>query len=103
MDTKNQEIVSLLTEILNLLRKQDKPNRLWDAQDVGDYMGLSKASVQQRIICLPDFPDSIRIPTGTSARGSQTYTDPRWDQKDVILWINKFKGKHKTKGRPRKA
>lgn len=56
--------------------------RLWNMQDVADYIGMSKDHLQRRVICRDDFPRSIRLPTPTGGKGH-----PRWVPAEVRKWM----------------
>lgn len=42
--------------------KNEEP--LWTASEIAHYLNLSKSSVQGRVICRPDFPRAIKLPSG---------------------------------------
>lgn len=89
----------LLEQILQSLKAQNKDDRLWDASDIMEYTKTGKTTVYERIICKPDFPQAIRIPTG---RGNGI---ARWYPEEVKEWFKKFRcegGKAKA-GRKRAA
>ena len=60
---------------------------LWDMEAIAQYMSMAKASVQCRIVCLPDFPQAIRLPAA-KGRGH-----PRWKAIEVIAWTEKHQEK----------
>lgn len=51
-------------------------DRLWTAQDIGDYMQLSEFTISRKVASQPNFPDPIK-PTGSSRR---------WFAGEVIEW-----------------
>jgi hypothetical protein len=61
--------------------------RLWGIEQIAAYLELSAKSVQERIVCLPGFPDAIRLP---AAKGT---TKPRWKACEVVSWVEQ----HQTK------
>lgn len=81
------KIQNLLEEIASELRISNSDKRMWSAGDIAAYMGLSKSTVQQRIICKPDFPRSVKIPTG------DRFTNRRWYPQEVKNWIKRHQGK----------
>ncbi len=73
----------LLLEILKELKAQRAENaELWAVDDIGNYMRLSRSSIQSRVICRKDFPRAIRIPTDTGMGGR------RWYAKEVKFWVS---------------
>ncbi len=71
---------------------------LWDTQDIAGYMRKSAQVVRERIACLPNFPQPIRVP---SKRGDKMISGhPLWKAKEVIDWTESHREKI---GRPRKA
>lgn len=52
---------------------------LWTAAEIADYLNLSKSSVHGRIICKPDFPPAIKLPSGGR----------RWVPAEVRSWALK--------------
>ena len=57
---------------------------LWDLETIGAYLKRDPNTVGQRIACLPDFPNAIRIPSEGGARGR-----PLWKASEVIAWTEK--------------
>lgn len=84
----------ILEQILNELRVSNADNRLWTIEDIAYYLGMSKKSVQNRIICKPDFPDAISIPVENGA------TNRRWYPTEVKKWIALQRNRSGS-GRPR--
>ena len=76
-------IEELLTAILEELKSAKVPNRLWSVSDIAAYLNRSKITIQQRIVCKPDFPKAVRIPTQTGKVG------PLWYQSEVKDYIRK--------------
>ena len=60
---------------------------LWDSETIAAYLKCSASHVMQRYAPLPNFPQTIRLPTGGS-RGT-----PRWKASEVIEWAEKYKEK----------
>lgn len=75
-----QEISQGITAILTELRKQRSlSDDLWAAEEIADYMKLSKKSVQNRVLDDPTFPRSVALPTGGR----------RWWAKEIREWMKK--------------
>tara|TARA_R110002095_G_scaffold4216_3_gene11441 strand:- start:1104 stop:1343 length:240 start_codon:yes stop_codon:yes gene_type:complete len=67
-----------LTELIEALKRNNiSDNTLWNAEDIGIYLRLSKSSIQSRIINQQGFPRAIRLST---VRGR------RWQPKEVKEW-----------------
>lgn len=50
--------------------------KLWDATQVAEYFGVSSTTVYRTILCVPSFPDAIKIENGPK----------RWVSGEVIDW-----------------
>jgi len=87
METTELKTSELLSQILIEIRNSSKNNRLWDANDIAEYLKLSKGTVQNRIVCKVSFPDPIRILTYSGK------TNPRWEPAEVKAWVKKFRVK----------
>lgn len=61
---------------------------LWDSAHIASYLKRSPQVVAERIVCLPGFPQAIRLPTAGKGRGQ-----PLWRAAEVIEWV----GKHQEK------
>ena len=59
-------------------------NKLWGVAQIAEYLGLSTKHVQQRVVCMPDFPRRIQIPT------TQGQSQPRWKSSEVIEHIESY-------------
>ena len=73
------------THIIKLLERiaaSPSDNRLWDAQDVANYLNMKKGAVANTILPRPDFPCAIRI----AGKGF-----PKWEPKEVKAWARSFK------------
>lgn len=71
------ETTALLTGILEELRRQRvQDDDLWEAEQIADYMKLSKKSVQNGVLSASGFPSSVVLPTGGR----------RWVAKEVKAW-----------------
>lgn len=59
--------------------------KLWSAQNIADYLGVSKRQVMERIAPHPKFPAPIRLPSVEATRGN-----PRWKAIEVIAWTESY-------------
>lgn len=94
----------LLERIVEELDKRIKPSipiehALWSTKEIGEYLQRPAQVVRERIVCLPGFPESIRLP---NVDGGKSF--PRWKAAEVIAWVESHQGgKTATKGgRPRR-
>ncbi len=92
MSMKDDDI---LIQILSELKNGNADRRLWSMDDIATYLSTSKSTVQTRIICKPDFPEAIRIPT------EQGRTNRRWYPAEVKKWVGCHRETHNRRGRPR--
>lgn len=76
-------IEELLTAILEELQAAKRPDRLWSVADIAAYLNRSKVTIQQRVVCKPDFPKAVRIPTASGKVG------PLWYKEEVLRYIRK--------------
>jgi hypothetical protein len=67
---------------------------LWNIELIGKYLKRDAQSVRERIACLPDFPEPIRLPS-TKGRSHGLYRAA-----EVIAWTEGLR--KKVPGRPRK-
>ena len=67
-----------------------KEKRLWNAEAVADYFGLSSSAVYRCVLCKPDFPEAIKIEGGPK----------RWVSGEVIEWAE---GQRERRGRKNAA
>ncbi len=92
MNPAEQKQIDLLEQIAAQLKIAGGDNRLWSLDDIAAYIGLSKSSVQNRIICKPGFPKPIKLNEERSRR---------WLPKEVKEWVLSHQGQRKKPGRPR--
>lgn len=70
--------LTLLTSILEELRRQRaQDDDIWRADEIADYMKLSKKTVQCDVLNTPGFPSSVPLPTGGR----------RWVAKEIKAWF----------------
>ena len=80
-------IEELLISILEEIRSVKTPSRLWSLDDIAAYLNRSKITVQQRVVCKPDFPNAVRIPTHAGRVG------PLWYQDEVKAYVKRHQKK----------
>lgn len=66
--------------------------RLWSMAEIADYSGYSVSTVQQRIVCLTDFPDAITVDQAAQ---------PRWPAGEVMEWFESKRRSRLSLGKPR--
>lgn len=74
------DILQLLRQILQALENQSKP-KLWKIEDVANYFGMSRATVEQKIISCDGFPKPFSV----------NNTHPRWIPEEIIKWVERKK------------
>lgn len=57
-----QQAETLLTDILEELRVQNRHARLWDTKDVAWYFGVAPQTARNKLMCRADFPRPVNIP-----------------------------------------
>jgi predicted DNA-binding transcriptional regulator AlpA len=91
-------MTKILEQILQELRFSNADNRLWSIDDIAHYLGTSKKSIQNRIICKPGFPEAISIPVESGS------TNRRWYPSEVKKWIASHRNPlYSVPGRPRQS
>jgi predicted DNA-binding transcriptional regulator AlpA len=50
--------------------------KLWNAEQVAEYFGVSSTTVYRSMLCVPSFPEAIKIVNGPK----------RWVSGEVIEW-----------------
>ncbi len=61
---------------LALVLSMPQEKKLWNAEAVAEYFGLSASAVYRSILCKPTFPEAIKIEGGCK----------RWVSGEVIAW-----------------
>jgi hypothetical protein len=56
----------------------------WDVATIARVLKRTENYVRNRIICLPDFPKAIRLPTDGGGRGQ-----PLYKATEVLAWTDK--------------
>lgn len=82
----------LLAEILREIKRNQLPHtELWKADEIAQFLKLSKASVQSRTLRRPDFPRPVRIPSENGLGGK------RWYAREVKAWLQKNRDPMRTR------
>lgn len=76
MEHTQENPTQILNAILGELRRQRVADDLWSADDIADYLGLAKNTVQGRTVKTNGFPRPVMLPTGGK----------RWVAKEVRAW-----------------
>lgn len=63
---------------------------LWDIDRIAEYLKFKPYHVRTRIVCLPDFPQHTRVPTG-----KESWSHKRWRAKEVIAWYEKYESRQR--------
>ncbi len=90
-----------LAELRRLVAALEQPKKLeetlWSTEQIAKWFGLSKATVELRVVTRPDFPPGVRPVDSAQAQR-------RWFASDIVDWARRNRGHLPTprKGRPRK-
>lgn len=87
-----KKLAEAIREIAPPAPRVPSDKRLWDVATLAEYLNMSEKQVHTRIICHPDFPPAIRLPT-KNGRSESSRAQPRWEAKDVVAWAQRFKSK----------
>ncbi|KAA1015943.1 hypothetical protein FVF58_00895 [Paraburkholderia panacisoli] len=66
---------------------------LWDIETIAAYLKRSPESTRNRIVCLPGFPQVIRLPGEKPGARSR----PLWKAIEVIRWAESYRNDHGPK------
>lgn len=93
-----EQIAEKVIELLDKRLRSPVPieHALWSTKEIGDYLQRPAQVVRERVVCVPGFPEPIRLP---NFDGGKSF--PRWKASEVIKWVESHQG-GKT-GRPRKT
>ncbi|EEE06887.1 hypothetical protein KTE49_20535 [Burkholderia multivorans] len=98
--TREGDLIERLDRLIDALEKQANRSEdtLWDAAQIAKWLGLSKTTVEIRVVTRPGFPAALR-PAGAE-QGQR-----RWFANEVVEWARKNRGTlpEPRKGRPRKT
>jgi hypothetical protein len=90
-DAATNETVDPLEQIVERLIaafEKQKPKRLeetlWSVEQVADWFGLSKVTVEARVVTRPDFPAARPVDSKQAQR--------RWFASDVVEWARSKTG-----------
>lgn len=73
-------VTAILLDILKELRQQrSQDDDMWTADEIADFLKLSKGSVQNKILGAQGFPSSVVLPTGGR----------RWIAKEIRAWAQR--------------
>lgn len=93
-----EELLRRIDRVIELLdRKHEAKDALWDVRGIADWLGLSKVTVEARVVSRPDFPQAVRPVDSKQAQR-------RWFVADVIEWARDHRGSAPSgrRGRTRK-
>jgi hypothetical protein len=81
-----QELLPALTRLVAALEKPRKlEETLWSTEQIGEWLGLSKQTVEMRVVTRPGFPAALRPVDSKQAQR-------RWFASDVLHWARTNKG-----------
>jgi len=88
--------VELVEKLAHALADKLRPSiplavDLWDVSTVAQYLKRDVRVARERIVCLPDFPKAIRLPSSNGGRAH-----PLWKAAEVITWAEKYREKSTT-------
>ncbi|MFP3604697.1 hypothetical protein [Paraburkholderia sp. SIMBA_053] len=96
-------VVRLIDRIDRLIQALERPQlkpeeTLWKSEQIADWLGLSKQTVELRVVSRPDFPAALRPVDSKQAQR-------RWFASDVMKWARSTAGTIPASrpGRRRKA
>lgn len=82
-------VADLVSHISRLVAALEKPKKLdetlWSTEQISQWLGLSKHTVELRVVSRSDFPASLRP---VESKQSQR----RWFASDVLEWARRNKG-----------
>lgn len=83
MNTENADPVEQLADRIVAALEKHKRKRLdetlWNIDQIAEWLGLSKVSVESRVVTRPDFPKALRPVDSKQAQR-------RWFASDVLEW-----------------
>ena len=81
-----QELLPVLTRLVLALEKPKRLDEtLWSTEQIAQWLGLSKQTVELRVVTRPDFPGALRPVDSVQAQR-------RWFASDVLDWARRNKG-----------
>ncbi|WP_249173502.1 hypothetical protein [Burkholderia dolosa] len=83
------ELQQLLPELRRLVAALEQPKKLdetlWSTEQIASWLGLSKSTVELRVVTRTDFPACIRPVESKQAQR-------RWFASDVLEWARRNRG-----------
>lgn len=84
----------LIAKLVDALVKQTHPSipidiDLWDIATIAQFLKRDSSVVRERIACLPDFPQAIRLPSAKSR------AHPLYKAVEVIAWTETYRERRK--------
>ncbi|AXE91678.1 hypothetical protein CUJ90_04275 [Paraburkholderia terricola] len=84
--TELKELLPALTRLVAALEKPRKlEETLWSTEQIGEWLGLSKQTVELRVVTRQGFPAALRPVDSKQAQR-------RWFASDVLEWARMNKG-----------
>ncbi|MFM2465178.1 hypothetical protein P0D87_16160 [Paraburkholderia sp. RL17-368-BIF-A] len=82
-------VMALVTRVERLVAALEKPKKLdetlWSTEQIAQWLGLSKQTVELRVVTRPGFPAPLRPVDSKKAQR-------RWFASDVLEWARSNKG-----------
>jgi hypothetical protein len=83
MNTETADPLDGFIDRLVVALEQRKPKKLeetlWNVDQIAEWLGLSKVTVEIRVVSRPDFPSALRPVDSKQAQR-------RWFASDVLAW-----------------
>jgi len=91
------ELEEIARKIADEILERLKPSipieyALWSTKEIGEYLQRPAQVVRERIVCLPGFPEAIRLP---NIDGGKSF--PRWKAAEVIEWVESHQSGRRRK------
>lgn len=99
METIEQtELIARIDRLVKALEKPQSPEEtLWDMDQIAEWLGLSKRTVETKVVTRADFPKGFRPVDNAQAQGHR-----RWFAASVIEWARQSSDTLPVRrGRPR--
>lgn len=79
------ELLQSINRLVAALEKPKAEETLWSAEQIASWLGLSKQTVEMRVVTRPGFPAALRPVDSKQAQR-------RWFASDVIDWARNTAG-----------
>ncbi|MFM0061384.1 hypothetical protein PQR64_37895 [Paraburkholderia phytofirmans] len=91
-------LVGRIDKLINALESPKAEETLWSVEQIAQWLGLSKSTVELRVVTRPGFPSALRPVDSKQAQR-------RWFASDVMQWARSTAGTIPASrpGRRRKA